>query len=179
MHYYKKKVELINKVWKKSTIGILCAGGLYAGVLYNVQDQVSAANIQKNAYLQKIQERNNLNTKLNDYNQKLYQLQLTYTQTVNDTNQKSQQINALNSEIAQIQNQIAAMSVRSSSTSSANTSSGTSSSTSSVTTQGPTVGKSSSQASTVAKSSSPAPAVTPKPTPTPPPPPVQSVTKAS
>ncbi|WP_379968871.1 hypothetical protein [Ectobacillus sp. sgz5001026] len=162
-------MELINKVWKKSTIGILCAGGLYAGVLYNVQDQVSAANIQKNAYLQKIQERNNLNTKLNDYNQKLYQLQLTYTQTVNDTNVKNQQINALNSEIAQIQNQIAAMSVRSSSTTSANTNSGTSSSTSSVTTQGPTVGK----------SSSPAPAVTPKPTPTPPPPPVQSVTKAS
>ncbi|WP_416828153.1 hypothetical protein [Ectobacillus polymachus] len=167
MHYYKKKVEIINKVWKKSAIGILCAGGLYAGVLYNIQNQVSAADIQKNAYLQKIQERNNLTQKLNDDNQKLYQLQLTYTQTVNDTNQKSQQINALNSEIAQIKNQIAAMSVRSSSTSSANTSSSSSSSSSSATTQGPTIGK----------SSTPAPAVTPKPTP--PPPPVQSVTKAS
>lgn len=154
----------MNKLWKKSVIGTLCAGGLYAGVLYNVQDQVSAANVQKNAYLQKIQERNHLIKKLNNYNQKLYQLQLTYNQTVNDTNQKSQQINALNSEIAQIKNQIAAMSVRSSSASSANTSS----STSSATTQAPTA----------VKPSTPAPVVTPKPTPAPPPP-VHSVTKAS
>jgi septal ring factor EnvC (AmiA/AmiB activator) len=164
MHYYKKKVEIMNKLWKKSVIGTLCAGGLYAGILYNVQDQVSAANVQKNAYLQKVQERNHLIKKLNNYNQKLYQLQLTYNQTVNDTNQKSQQINALNSEIAQIKNQIAAMSVRSSSASSANTSS----STSSTTTQAPTA----------VKPSTPAPVVTPKPTPAPPPP-VHSVTKAS
>jgi septal ring factor EnvC (AmiA/AmiB activator) len=155
----------MNKVWKKSIIGTLCAGGLYAGILYNVQDQVSAADVQKNAYLQKVQERNHLIKKLNNYNQKLYQLQLTYTQTVNDTNQKSQQINALNSEIAQIKDQIAAMSVRSSSTSSANTSS----STSSVTAQAPTA----------VKPSTPAPVVTQKPTPAPPPPPVHSVTKAS
>jgi septal ring factor EnvC (AmiA/AmiB activator) len=154
----------MNKLWKKSVIGTLCAGGLYAGVLYNVQDQVSAANVQKNAYLQKIQERNHLIKKLNNYNQKLYQLQLTYNQTVNDTNQKNQQINTLNSEIAQIKNQIATMSVRSSSASSANTSS----STSSTTTQGPTA----------VKPSTPAPVVTSKPTPAPPPP-VHSVTKAS
>lgn len=151
----------MNKVWKKSIIGTLCAGGLYAGVLYNVQDQVSAADVQKNAYLQKVQERNHLIKKLNNYNQKLYQLQLTYTKTVNDTNQKGQQINALNSEIAQIQNQIAAMSVR--------TSANTGNSTSSVTTQAPTA----------VKPSAPAPTVTSKPTPAPPPPPVQSVTKAS
>jgi septal ring factor EnvC (AmiA/AmiB activator) len=143
-------VEIINKVWKKSIIGTLCAGGLYAGVLYNVQDQVNAADIQKNAYMQKVQERNHLIKKLNNYNQKLYQLQLTYTQTVNETDQKSQQINALNSEIAQVKNQIA-------STGSAKTN--TSSSTSSVTTQ----------AQTVVKPSTPAP----------PPPRVQSVTKAS
>jgi endoglucanase Acf2 len=150
----------MNKVLKKSAFGILCAGGLYAGVLYNVQNQVSAADIQKNAYLQKVQERNNLIKKVNDYNQKLYQLQLTYNQTVNDTNQKSQQINALNSEIAQINNQIAAMSVRSSSNSSANTSAAVT------------------QAPTVVKLSTPAPVVTSKPAPTPPPH-VQSVTKAS
>lgn len=156
----------MNKAWKKSVIGTLCAGGLYAGVLYSVQDQVSAADIQKNAYLQKVQEKNHLIKKLNDDNQKLYKLQLTYYQTVNDTNQKSQQINALNSEIAQIKNQIAAMSIRSSSASSGNTSS----STSSVTTQAPTA----------VKPSTPAPVVTPKPTPAPaPPPPVHSVTKAS
>ncbi len=143
----------MNKVWKKSIIGTLCAGGLYAGVLYNVQDQVNAADIQKSAYLQKVQERNNLIKKLNDHNQKLYQLQLTYNQTVNDTNQKSQQINALNSEIAQVKNQIA-------STGSAKTN--TSSSTSSVTTQAPTV----------VKPTKPTPAA-------PPPPRVQSVTKAS
>jgi uncharacterized phage infection (PIP) family protein YhgE len=164
MHYYKKKVEIMNKLWKKSVIGTLCAGGLYAGVLYNVQDQVSAANVQKNAYLQKVQERNHLIKKLNNYNQKLYQLQLTYNQTVNDTNQKSQQINALNSEITQIKNQIAAMSVRSSLESSTNTSS----STSSTTTQAPTS----------VKPSTPAPVVLPKSTPAPPPP-VHSVTKAS
>lgn len=157
----------MSKVWKKSAIGILCAGGLYAGVLYNVQNQVNAADIQKNAYLQKVQERNNLIKKLNDYNQKLYQLQLTYNQTVNDTNQKSQQINALNSEIAQIKKQIAAKSVRSSSTSSAKTN--TSSNTSAVTTQTPTV----------VKPSTPASVVTSKPAAVVPAPPVQSVTKAS
>jgi myosin heavy subunit len=155
----------MNKVWKKSAIGILCAGGLYAGVLYNVQDKVNAADIQKNAYLQKVHERNNLVKKLNNDNQKLYQLQLTYTKTVNDTNQKSQQINALNSEIAQIKNQIAAMSVPSSSTSSANSSSSTSSGTT--------------QAPTAVQPSTSAPVVTQKPAPAPPPPPVQSVTKAS
>jgi septal ring factor EnvC (AmiA/AmiB activator) len=150
----------MNKVWKKSAIGILCAGGLYAGVLYNVQDQVSAADNQKNAYMQKVQERNHLIKKLNDYNQKLYQLQLTYAQTVNDTNQKNQQINTLNSEIAQIKNQIAAVSVGSSSKSSANTSAAAT------------------QAPTAVRPATPAPVVTSKPAPAPPPP-VQSVTKAS
>jgi septal ring factor EnvC (AmiA/AmiB activator) len=150
----------MNKIWKKSAIGILCAGGLYSGVLYNVENQVSATDIQKNAYLQKVEERNKLVKKLNDYNQKLYQLQLTYNQTVNNTNQKSQQINALNSDIAQIKNQIAAMSVRSSANSSANTSAATI------------------QAPTVVKPSTPAPVVTSKPAPTPPPR-VHSVTKAS
>ena len=132
----------MNKVWKKSAIGIVCAGGLYAGVLYNVQDQVNAADIQKNAYLQKVQEQNNLIKKLNADNQKLYQLQLSYNQTVNDTNQKSQQINALTSQITQIKKQIAAMAVRSSSHKSANT------------------GTATTEAQAVVKPLSPAPVVT-------------------
>lgn len=96
----------MNKAWKYSVIGILCAGGLYTGILNHVEAQVTSSNQEKTAYLKKIQERNDLINQLNESNQKLYHLELTYNQIINETNQKNTQIGTLKSEIAQIQNQI-------------------------------------------------------------------------
>lgn len=96
----------MNKVWKYSITGILCAGGLYTGILNHVEHQVTTANQEKTAYLKKIQERNDLIKDLNGSNQKLYHLELTYNQVANETNQKNTQIATLKSDITQIDNQI-------------------------------------------------------------------------
>lgn len=100
----------MNKVWKYSVIGILCAGGLYTGVLDHVEKQVTTSNQEKTAYMKKVQERNDLIKKLNGSNKNLYKLELAYNQITNAANQKSARITTLKSDISQIQNQIKAIS---------------------------------------------------------------------
>lgn len=156
----------MNKVWNYSIAGILCAGGLYTGILNHVEQQVTIANQEKTAYLKKIQVRNDLIKELNGSNQKLYQLELTYNQITNETNQKNTQIATLKSDISQIQNQIKTISSSNqnnhSSASAPVYSSGSSSS-----------NRTSSPASKT--TTQPQPSIVVSPTP----PPVQSTTKAS
>lgn len=99
----------MNKIWKYSIAGVLCAGGLYTGILNHVEQQVTNVNKEKMAFLKKNQERNELIKTLNDSNQKLNQLELTYDQITKETNQRNLQIVSIKSDISQIQNKIKAM----------------------------------------------------------------------